>query len=184
MSASTNSQEILEQGLQCVDKPSTRAVLKNPDLFAYVLSIFNTAIKLASGKPAEMAVGVANKTLATGKLVGKASGNQDLLIGVGAAQILLISANLITLNGSGPGAAMATLGSVFAKHTALALGLAGSDDKKAKCIAAIADLAAAGLTTGVIWSKETNGINNAALAGSVAQLILSGYQVYQTYKSK
>lgn len=184
MSDTSNSQEILAAGLQSANTPNTRAVLKNPDLFAFLLANFNNTIKLASGKPADMVIGIANKTLATGKLAGKASGSQGLVVGVTAAQILVISAGLVSVAGKGPGGAMVAVGAAFAKKTSLALSLAGNDDKKAKCIAAMADLAAAGLTTAMVVPAAGTGIGAILLAGSVAQLILSGYQAHQACAAK
>jgi hypothetical protein len=71
---------------------------------------------------------------------------------------------------------MAKIGATFAKKTALTFSLAGGDDKKAKCIAALADLAASGLTTGALVAT---GVGTVFIAGSIAQLILSGYQSYE-----
>jgi len=181
----SRSDEILAAGLQSANTPATRAVLKNPDLFAFMLSNFNNTIKLASGKPADMAVAIANKTLSTGKLIGKSSGSQGVVVGVTAAQILVISAGLVTVAGKGPGGAMAAVGAAFAKKTALALGLAGSDDKQAKCLAAAADLTAAFITTVMVATPAAaTGIGAVVLAGSIAQLILSGYQAHQACFAK
>jgi hypothetical protein len=184
MDGSTTAHEILVSGLQAANTEHTKAVLKNPDLFAFLLTNFNNTIKLASGKPADIVVGIANKTLATGKLVGKSSGNDGLLLGVSAAQILVITAGLVTIVGKGPGAAIVAIGAAFAKKTSLALGLAGTEDKKAKCLAAIADVAAAGLTTAMVAPTAATGIGAVVLAGSVAQLILSGYQAHQACTAK
>ncbi len=173
------AEEILTAGLRTANTENTKAVLKNPDLFAFLLTNFNSTIKLASGKPADMVFGLANKTLATGKLVGKSSGSNNVLVGVTVAQILVTSASLISVAGKGPTGAMVTIGAAFAKKTSLALGLAGSDDKKAKCLAAAADVAASILTTAAVAPAAVTGIGIVILAGSVAQLLLSGYNAHQ-----
>lgn len=44
---------------------------------------------------------------------------------------------------------------------------------------ALTDLVASGLTTGLLASTAARGIGAVFLAGSIAQLIVSGYQVLQ-----
>lgn len=179
MTEEASTQEILTAGLRSANTENTKAVLKNPDLFAFLLANFNNTVKLASGKPADMVIGLTNKTLATGKLVGKSSGNNNVLVGVTVAQILVTSAGLISVAGKGPTGALVVIGAAFAKKTSLALGLAGSDDKKAKCMAAAADVAASLLTTAAVAPAAVTGIGIVILAGSVAQLMLSGYNAHQ-----
>lgn len=179
MTESASSEEILAAGLRAANTENAKAVLKNPDLFAFLLSNFNNTIKLASGKPADIVIGLTNKSLATGKLVGKSSGSNNVLVGVTAAQILITSAGLISVAGKGPTGAMVAIGAAFAKKTSLALGLAGSDDKKAKCLAAAADVAASLLTTAAVAPAAVTGIGVVILAGSVAQLMLSAYNAHQ-----
>lgn len=171
--------EILDQGLRKADTENTRAVLKDADLYSFLISTFNGAIKLASGNPADIAVGLSSKTLATTKLVGKSSDSKNLVVGVTAAQIIMTTAGLVTVASKGPTSAVVAIGAAFAKKTSLALSLAGGDDKRAKCLAALTDLAASGLTAGLVLPSAATGIGAVVLAGSLAQLILSGYQVHK-----
>jgi len=169
----------LTAGLKSANTENTRAAINNPELFAFLLSNFNNTLKLTSGKPTDIAVGLASKALATSKLAGKSQGSTNVVIGTTAAQIILTTASLVSVAGKTPTVAVMAIGAAFAKKTALALGLAGKDDKRAKCIAALTDLAASGLTTTVVASTAATGIGAVLLAGSIAQLILSGYQAHQ-----
>ncbi|MEX8496338.1 hypothetical protein [Leptothrix ochracea] len=179
MSQQLTPQELLAVGLKSANTESTKAILSNPDLFSFLLTNFNNTIKIASGKPADIAIGVTNKVLATGKLAGKASESSGIVVGITAAQIIVTTASLVSIAGKTPASAVVAIGAAFAKKTSLALGLAGKDDKQAKCLAALTDLAASGLTTGLVASTTATGIGAVLLAGSIAQLILSGYQVHQ-----
>ncbi len=179
MGGSFTTSEVLEKGLRKANTENTQAILKDADLFAFLVSNFNSTLKLASGKPADIAIGLSSKALSTSKLAGKASQANGVVIGATAAQIIVTSAGLVSVAGKGPTAAVVAIGAAFAKKTSLALSLAGGDDKKAKCLAALTDLAASGLTTGLLASTAATGIGAVLLAGSIAQLIVSGYQVQQ-----
>lgn len=179
MDQAISTDQILTAGLQSVDTPNTRAVLKSPDLYAFLLASFNNTIKLTSGRPVDIVVGLTNKSLTVGKLIGKTSDNNNVMVGMNVAQMLVITANLATIAGKGPGGAVATIGAALAKKTSLALGLAGNDDKRAKCLAAATDLAAALLTTAAVAPTACTGIGMVVVAGSVAQIFLSAYQTHQ-----
>lgn len=179
MSQSFTTYEVLEKGLRSANTENTKAVLKDSDLFAFLVSNFNATLKLASGKPSDIAIGITSKALSTSKLAGKASKSSGVVIGATAAQIIVTTAGLVSVAGKGPTAAVVAIGAAFAKKTSLALSLAGGDDKKAKCLAALTDLAASGLTTGLLATTAATGIGAVLLAGSIAQLIVSGYQVQQ-----
>ena len=145
---------------------------------AFLLANFNNTLKLATGKPADMAIGLTSKALATTKLAGRAGGASGLVIGSAAAQILVQTAGLVTIAGKTPAGSMIAIGAAFAKKTSLALGLTGSDDKRAKCLAALTDLAASGLTTAGLIVATPTVVGSVLLVGSAAQLMLSGYQAY------
>jgi len=179
MAANLTTDVALSQALDSANTENTRAVIKNPELFAFLLTNFNNTVKLATGKPADMAVGLTSKALATTKLAGKAGGASGLVIGTTAAQMLVQTAGLVTVVGKTPAGAMIAIGAAFAKKTSLALGLAGSDDKRAKCLAALTDLAASGLTTAGLVIATPTVVGSVLLVGSAAQLMLSGYQTYQ-----
>lgn len=178
MSDTFHTDKVLKSGLEHARTGPAREVINNPDLFAFVLAQFNNTLKLASGRPADIVLGLTNKTLATGKLVGKSTQSQGVVVGITAAQILVTSASLLSVAGKGPAGAMIMVGAVFAKKTSLAFGLAGSDDKQAKCLSALADLAASGLTTAAVAPAAATGIGAVLLAGSIAQLVLSAYQAH------
>ncbi|VWX63639.1 conserved hypothetical protein [Burkholderiales bacterium 8X] len=175
MASELTTDAALRASLQAADTDKTRAVLKDADLFAFALAQFNNTVKLASGKPIDLAVGLANKAASTGKLVGKSSNAQGLVVGITAAQILVATASLASV-GKSP---VLAVSAVFAKKTALAFGLAGGDDKKAKCIAAFADVAAAAITVAIYIPAAGTGIGAIVLGGSLAQLTLSSFQAYQ-----
>lgn len=179
MPVAQTTDAILMEGLQHANTAATRDVIKNPELFAFLVGNFNNTLKLVSGKPADMAIGLSSKALSTTKLAGKASAASGVVVGVTAAQILLTTASLVSVVGKTPAGAMISIGAVFAKKTSLALGLAGGDDKRAKCLAALTDLAASGLTTAAFASTTMTGVGAVLLAGSMAQLIVSGYQAHQ-----
>jgi hypothetical protein len=179
MTEALTTEEALSAGLRSANTENTRAIIQNPELFAFLLTNFNNTLKLASGKPSDIAIGFTAKALSTTKLVGKSKSSQGVVVGTTAAQILLATASLVSVAGKTPTTAVMAIGAVFAKKTALAMGLAGKDDKRAKCIAALADVAASGLTTAVVASTAATGIGAVLLAGSIAQLILSGYQAHQ-----
>lgn len=179
MNTEITTKTALAKGLQAAGTENTRAVIQNPELFAFLLSNFNNTLKLASGKPADMVLGLTNKALATTKIAGKAANSSGVVVGITAAQILMTTASLVSVAGKSPTAAVVAVGAAFAKKTSLALGLAGKDDKRAKCLAALTDLAASGLTTALVAPTAATGIGAVLLAGSIAQLILSGYQAHQ-----
>lgn len=79
---------------------------------------------------------------------------------------------------------MATIGAVFFKKMALAMGLA-SDNKQAKCIAAHADLSSAALATGVATTAaiSTGGLASLLAVGAASQLILAAYEVNKSCNS-
>lgn len=184
MPAELTTQDALSAGLKAADTENTRAALKNPELFAYILANFNNTVKMASGKPSDIVVGFASKALSTTKLAGKTSGASGVVIGTTAAQILLTTASLVSVAGKSPTSAVIAVGAAFAKKTSLALGLAGGNAKQAKCLAALTDLAASGLTTAAIATTTITGVGAVLLAGSIAQLIVSGYQVHQACVAK
>ena len=184
MPVEVTSKDALSAGLKAANTENTRAVIRNPDLFAFLLSNFNNTLKLASGKPADVAIGLTSKALATGKFVGKAENASAVVIGITAAQILVTTASLVSVAGKSPTSAVVAIGAAFAKKTSLAFSLAGGDDKRAKCIAALTDLAASGLTTALLAPAAGTGIGAVFLAGSIAQLILSGYQAQQACTAK
>jgi hypothetical protein len=179
VTADLTTEAALEAGLKSANTGSTRAVIQNPKLFAFVLGTFDNTLKLASGKPSDVSIGLTSKALATTKIAGKAGGSAGIVVGATAAQILVTTAGLISLAGKSPTTTVVAIGAAFAKKTSLALGLAGKDDKQAKCLAALTDLAASGLTTALVAPTAGTGIGAMLLAGSIAQLILSGYQVHQ-----
>jgi hypothetical protein len=177
---------VLEKGLRSANTKSTRAVLSNPDAFAFLLNMFNGTLGMVSGGKADIALGLAGKGLATTDLVAKVGGAKGVQITSSAVQIVLSTASLVSLAGKvHPGAAVATITATVATKTSLALGLAGDDDKKAACIAAAADLVAAGatLTAGVVTTSTgvgaVTGLGPLLIASSLASLVLNGYKVHQ-----
>lgn len=177
---------VLKIGLQKADKPSTRAVLNNPELFASLLNMFNGTLSMASGNKADIVMGLATKGLSTADIVAKSSASKGVALTSTTVQILLTTASLASLAGKvHPGAAIATIGATVATKTSLALGLAGDDDKKAACIAAVADIAAASgtLAAGFITTGSgigaVTGIGPLMIASSIASLILGGIKAHQ-----
>lgn len=183
-----NSKDVLLAGLQKDSTANKRAALQNPELFGWLLTQFNQTLRLATGKPTDMVIAVANKSLSTGKLAAKSSQSSGLAISLTTAQIMVTSASLVTVAGKGPGGALVAIGATFAKKSSLALNLAGGEDKRAKCMAAVADLAASGLTTtGLLIATPLPAVGlvtGAMRAGSIAQILLSIYQVEQACKVK
>ncbi|WP_156955226.1 hypothetical protein [Polaromonas glacialis] len=179
MTEAVTTKHILQQGLKANSTANTKAVLNNADLFAFLLTNFNNTLKLVSGNSTDVVLGLTNKALSTTKLMGKSSSSQNVVVGVTAAQIILTTASLVSVAGKGPASAVVAVGAAFVKKTSLALGLAGKDDKQAKCLAALTDLAASGLTVALVAPTAVTGIGAVLLAGGIAQLILSGYNAHQ-----
>lgn len=146
-----STETALRDGLQAAGTDNAKQVLSNADLFAFVLGMFNHTVKMASGKGTDLALGFASKTLSTAKVAGKAVGSTNLQVGSVAAQIIITTASLVSVAGKTPSMA----------------------------VAALADLAASGLTSTVAFAAVGTGIGTVIFAGSVAQLLLSGYQVHQ-----
>jgi hypothetical protein len=177
---------VLAKGLSAANTENTRAVLSNPDAFAFLLNMFNGTLGMASGSKADIVLGFAGKSLATTDVVAKMGGAKGVQLTSSAIQIMLSNASLISLAGNAhPGAVIATVGATLATKTSLALGMAGGDDKKAACIAAAADLVAAGstLTAGVITTSTgvgaVTGIGPLLIASSIASVMLNSYKVHQ-----
>lgn len=180
------TQGALNAGLQQANTPATKAVLHNADAFAFLLAMFNGTLGMVSGKPADVAMGLVGKGLATTDITAKSTGAKGVAITSATVQILLTTASLAALAGKiHPGAAIATIGAAVATKTSLALGMAGDDDKKAACIAAMADMVAAGgtLAAGVITTSTgvgaVTGVGPLLIASSLASLILGGYKAHQ-----
>lgn len=186
MPTSMSTQSVLQTGLKQANTPATKAVLNNADAFAFLLGMFNGTLGMISGKPADVAMGLVGKGLATTDITAKSTGAKGVAITSSAIQIVLSTASLVALAGKvHPGAAIATIGATVATKTSLALGMAGDDDKKAACIAAMADIVAAGgtLAAGVITTSTgvgaVAGVGPLMIASSIASLILGGYKAHQ-----
>lgn len=107
--------------------------------------------------------------MSTGKLAGMASGSGGIVISTTAGQIIVTTAGLVSVAGKGPTSAVIFIRAAFAKKTSLAMSLA-----------ALADLVASGLTTGgLLASTAATRLTAVLLAGSIAQLVVSGYQAHQ-----
>lgn len=181
-----DTKTVLGTSLQQVNTPAAKAVLDNPSAFAFLLAMFNGTLGMVSGKPADVVMGLASKGLATADITAKVSGAKGVALTSSAIQILLTTASLASLAGKvHPAAAIATVGAALATKTSLALGMAGDDDKRAACIAAVADIAAAGgtMAAGILTTSTgvgaVSGIGPLMIASSLASLILSGYKAHQ-----
>jgi hypothetical protein len=172
------------------DTPATRKVAADAELFAFLLGVLNTTAKMGTGNPADVALGFMDKTFSTSHLAGRASRSQNVMAASAAAQIMVLTAGLVSLGGySSPAFVMSTVGAMFAKKAALTFGLIGDDDKQAKCIAAAADIVAAGLSTtaaavalksaAIAATGVGAGISGAMVVLSAAQLAVAGYQAHQ-----
>jgi hypothetical protein len=137
-----------------------------------------------------VAFGFAEKTLSTSRVAGKATNSKNLTAASTGIQALVATASFVSLVGkTSPTAVLPVVGATFAKKTALTFGLAGDDDKQARCIAAAADIVAAGLST---WGAAAAaraaaaaatgvgaGVGGALLVLGAAQLVVAGYQAHQ-----
>lgn len=192
MGDAISSKQVLATSVREVDTPAVKAVRDDPEAFAFLLKMFDSTIGMVSGSRGDIAIGIINKGLAVTDIVSKHSqaptvqaGPNGVTLTSTTIQILLTTASLTSLAGKvHPGAAIATITAAFATKTSLALGLAGGDDKKAACIAAVADLAAAGatlaagaITTGTGVGAVT-GIGPLIIASSIASLILAGHKLH------
>ncbi|MEM7217012.1 MAG: hypothetical protein AAF515_01515 [Pseudomonadota bacterium] len=152
--------------------------LKNDQkLYAFVLAQFDAAVMMLSGKPADVAFGLINKTQATADLALSRGQSRGVEISSSAAQIILTTANLLTLGAKAhPAVAVSTIGATFMKKTALAFGMANNNEQ-AKCISIYSDMAAAGLqgVTGIALMLTGGGmlIGGATLASGLAQILLA-----------
>lgn len=167
--------------LQKVNTENTRYVLQNTDAYQFMLTVFDSGLKLSSGKALDVATATIDKHLSATELVGKGANNENVVISVKAAQIIMANANLLSLTSkTSMGGVVATLGAVFAKKIALAMG-AASDDKQAKTIAAIADIAAAGL---VVPAAIMTGVGpvmiGLTVVSSLSQCVLSGLELQKS----
>ena len=170
--------DALTSGLQRADTENTRAVLQDIDAYNFMLSMFNNTVGMASGSKVDIAVGLANKALSTTDLVAKSSNANGVAIGSAATQIILSSLSLLSLGAKAtPGQVLATAGTMLATKTSIALGMVGNDDKKAKCLAAFADIAA-------LAAAPTGGLTAFMIAGGISQVILGGYKVSQSCNLK
>ena len=179
--------DALTSGLQRADTENTRAVLQDIDAYNFMLSMFNNTVGMASGSKVDIAVGLANKALSTTDLVAKSSNANGVAIGSAATQIILSSLSLLSLGAKAtPGQVLATAGTMLATKKSIALGMVGNDDKKAKCLAAFADIAAGAGTVAMaaLAAAPTGGLTAFMIAGGISQVILGGYKVSQSCNLK
>ncbi|MDH0097364.1 hypothetical protein N7333_12335 [Pseudomonas sp. GD04158] len=180
MAHELTTEQVLSDSIKAVAVKSenVRAVQRDRELYLALLGIFNSTLKMAPDDTLKFAFAASNKAVTTGKLAGKATDSTSVIIGLSAAQLLIVTANLITQVGKGPGSAATAIGAAFAKKTAIAFGMIGKDDKQAKCIAALSDLAASGLSAALVVPTAATGIGSIAMAISLAQIILTALQAY------
>jgi hypothetical protein len=164
---------------KALEKPNTdacRAVLNNADLFALFVGVVNGSLAALEGAPSA-ALGFADKWATVADASGKMTNNKTLRAAAGGTQILTQSLSLMKLGANAtPGAVMATVGAMFTKKVALAFGLA-EDDKRAKIIAAVADVTSSVLAVGAI-GLATTATPGILIVAAYAQLGVSGYQAY------
>lgn len=182
---------VLEQGLQTAAKPAARQALRNPDQFRYLLDMFNQTVRMASGSSVDIGAGFASKATSTVGMAAQSQGAKGVVITAKAAQIILANAELLALGQkAGLKLVLTTVGATFMTKASLAFGMAG-DAKSEKCIAAITDIGASGLSLVATRSVAISvlpvagpalGVVN--LAVGIAQLALAGYEAHQACISK
>ena len=138
--------EVLKQTLRTVDTDATRQVEQNADLLNLFASILNGSLAALDGKtPSEIKIsailGGIDKNASLAGFVGKVENSKNFMVGSAAVQLSSQTLTLLKLGANAtPGQVLATVGAVFTKKVALAMGLA-ENDKQAKLIAAFSDCA-------------------------------------------
>jgi hypothetical protein len=185
----------LRTTLLVTDTGAARAVNSNAELFAFLLAMLNATISMSSGKGADVAVHFTEKALTTSHFTGKAARSKTAATLSAGASAVVANASLLGLATKlNPAAAIPVVGATVAKKVTLTMGLAGDNDKQAKCIAAAADIAANALTT---WGAAATmraallaatgvgaGFSGAIVVLSAAQLFVAGYQAHQSCMAK
>jgi len=175
--------EATDMALMQINTSNTRAVRDDTETYGYLLSMFNGTLSMASGKPSDIVIGMVNKGLATVSIASSVVNAKNIKLGTSVIQILVANANLVSLAGkASPAAVLITVGATFATKISLALGLAGESDKRAKCLAAMADIAAAGGTLALGAMTAPAGVGALLIASSLAQLVLGGYKASKACK--
>jgi len=174
----SSADKVLTQALQEADTPATRAILKDTDAYGFMLTTIIGTIKMASGKPGDIIEGVVDKATGTADIIGKGGNSDTFNLTNATSQMFIQTLSLASLAGkTHPGIILATVGAVFFKKIALAMGLA-NDNKQAKCIGAFADLSSAVLTTGVATTAAfaTGGVATVLAIGAASQLVLAAHE--------
>jgi hypothetical protein len=176
----------------------------DPKMVSDITDLLNATLEagkaLAKGEMASAAVSLGNKAATLAGLAAEGSESRNAKAGVFASKAILSSLGLINLAGvTRPNVIVATIGATFLKKVALAFDLAGGDDRKAKMIAAVCDLAGQAAATFVAGAEVVGaeaasggaatplaigiaGLQTAALAAAVVNVIKVARELRQPAK--
>jgi len=169
------SEQDVQQALQSSGGAAQEAAV-DPKMVSDLTDLLNATLEagkaLSKGDMAAAAISFGGKAATLAGMAADSSQSTTAKAGVFASKTILASLGLVNLaKVNSPNAVIATVGATFLKKIALAFDLAGNDDRRAKMIAALCDLAGQTAAT-VVAGMEVAGVE-AGSAGAASPLAIS-----------
>ncbi len=175
--------EHLRGALQAQGGPNAQAVLADAQLMGKLVDMLNGTLAAGDGRLAGV-LGYIDKNAALCDVVVRGKDAKTLRAASTSVQILTQTLGLLKLGANAsPAMVTATVGAMFTKKVALAFGLA-ENDKQAKLIAAIADMAAGVTTAGIAVATASTPFGWVLVVGALASAALSTYQAGAEVRSR